>query len=69
MGVSPVTEHPPKLKKFHLFLRNCRIKKKYELPNYTVYYFLCGKEEVVVECNKENDCVETLRVNLVFMKQ
>jgi len=38
--------------------------KKYELPNYTIYYLLCRKEQVVIECNKENDCVEILRVKL-----
>jgi len=55
----------PKLKKLHLFLRNCRIEKKYEITTYAVYYLRCGnKEMVIIECDKENNCVETIRVKL-----
>jgi hypothetical protein len=55
----------PKLKKLHLFLRNCKIDKKYEITTYTVYYLRCGKNEmVIIECDKDNNCIETLRIKL-----
>ena len=63
-GVPANSGYPPKLRKLHLFLRNCKVVKKYELPNYTIYYLICGKEEMIIECNKENICVESLRVKL-----
>ena len=46
-------------------MRNCRIEKKYEITTYAVYYLRCGnKEMVIIECDKENNCVETIRVKL-----
>ena len=63
-GVPPTNGYPPKLKKFHLFLRNCKVIKKYELETYTLYYMLCGKEQLTVECDKENNCIEVIRIKL-----
>ena len=55
---------PPKLKKLHLFLRNCKVLKRYDLDNYVLYYLVCGKDQTVVECNYQNECVEIVRVSL-----
>jgi len=53
----------PHLKKLHVFLRNCKIQKKYDVNNYFLIYLLCNNGEVVViECNKNNECIETVRV-------
>jgi len=54
----------PRLKKLHVFLRNCKVIKRYELDTYTIYYLLCGKDQVTIECDKENNCVETVKVSL-----
>jgi len=52
-----------RFKKLHLFLRNCKIQRKYEINNYYLIYLLCNNGEVVViECNKDNECIETIRV-------
>jgi hypothetical protein len=62
-GVSPTKGYPP-TKKLSLFLRNCKIVKKYEITTYTVYYLRCNREMVVIECDKDNNCIETVRVKL-----
>jgi len=63
-SIGDVRGYPPKLKKLYLFLRNCRIEKKYEITTYTIYYLGCGREMVIIECDRENNCVETIRVKL-----
>jgi len=55
----------PKLQKFSHFLRNCKIEKKYEINNYFLIYLFCrNKELIVVECDKQNNCIETVKVEL-----
>jgi len=59
-----VSSDRPRLKKLHLFLRNCKVIKRYELDTYTIYYLICGKEQVTIECDKEGNCVETVKLSL-----
>jgi len=55
----------PKLKPLHLFLRNCKVQRKYEINNYYLIYLLCNNYDmVVIECNKQNQCIETVRLKL-----
>jgi len=60
-GVSP---SKPKLKKFHLFLRNCKVLKKFDLDVYFLIYLSCGREMIVLECTKTNECIETVRLRV-----
>jgi len=54
-----------KLKPLHLFLRNCKIERKYEINHYFLIYLLCqGNQMVVIECNEQNQCIETVRLKL-----
>ena len=54
-----------KLKPLHLFLRNCKIQKKYEINHYFLIYLLFSNHEmVVIECNDKNECIETVRLKL-----
>lgn len=55
----------PKLKKFHNYLRNCKIERRYEINNYFLIYLFCQNGYLVVlECNPQQDCVETVKVKL-----
>lgn len=54
----------PKLKKFHLFLRNCKVMRKYDLDTYFMIYLSCGKDLVVIECSKNNECLESVRLKV-----
>jgi len=54
----------PKLRRFYTFLRNCKVVRKYDLDTYYLIYLMCGNEMVVLNCSKDNQCIETVRVKV-----